>query len=59
MQSTFWKIWTTPILIGVFSLVGLVAALTGDGLWDLVSWLTLGLPVVMTVWFLGKMRKQS
>lgn len=47
------------MVIGVFSLVGLVAALTGDGLWDLVSWLTLGLPVVITVWFLGKMRKQS
>lgn len=58
MQSTFWKVWATPLVIGVLSLVGLLAALTGDGVWDLVSWVTLGLPVLVTFWFLGRMKKE-
>jgi hypothetical protein len=61
-KSTFGKVWSTPIIIGICSAVGLLAALTGDGIWDVTSWLTLGLPVVITTWFLwraGKRRGQD
>ena len=29
-----WSIFRLPLLIGVLSLVGLIGALLGDGLWD-------------------------
>lgn len=29
-----WLIYRLPLLIGVLSLIGLVGALLGDGLWD-------------------------
>jgi xanthosine utilization system XapX-like protein len=45
------QIWAAPVLLAVLTLVGLVAALLGDGIWDLVSALTLGAPVAAGVWF--------
>ena len=56
MKSTFWKVWGIPVIIGILSGIGLLSALTGDGFYDLMSWLTLGFPVVVTIWFLVKMR---
>lgn len=41
------SVWRWPVLIGVASLVGLVSALLGDGIWDLLSWATLALPVLI------------
>jgi len=60
MQNTFCKVWLTPLILAVLSLIGLLSALTGDGVWDLLSWMTLGIPVVVMVWFLsrsGKVKK--
>ena len=45
------EIFAAPLAIGLLSVVGLVAALLGDGLWDVVSWLALGVPVVLMAWF--------
>jgi len=42
-------IYRAPLLIALASVVGLAAALLGDGVWDVVSWLGLGLPVVIVV----------
>jgi hypothetical protein len=41
------QIFAVPLLIGVVSAIGLTAALLGDGVWDAVSWLALGVPVVV------------
>lgn len=57
MKKTFWKVWGTPAIIGILSAIGLFSALTGDGFYDLISWLALGVPVVVTVWFLAKKKK--
>jgi hypothetical protein len=43
-----------PVIIGIFSGIGLISALTGDDIWDAVSWLALGFPVVVSCWFLRK-----
>jgi hypothetical protein len=40
-------VWRWPLWIGIASLVGLVSALLGDGIWDLLSWVTLALPVLI------------
>lgn len=45
-------IFAAPLAIAIFSLVGLVAALLDDGLYDLLSWLGLAVPVVVIVWSL-------
>jgi hypothetical protein len=42
--------WAIPVLLGLASTIGLVAALTGDGARDLLSWLTLAMPVVAITW---------
>jgi hypothetical protein len=39
------KIWRWPLALGVLSVAGLISALLGDGLWDTLSWFTLGAPV--------------
>lgn len=39
-----------PTLIGLLGAAGLTAALFGDGWWDLLSWLGLGIPAVLGVW---------
>ena len=46
-HKTLWQIFAAPMLIGVLSTIGLVAALVGDDWWDGVSWLTLALPVLL------------
>jgi len=39
-----WPVFKTPVMIALLSAAGLFAALLGDGLWDALSWLGLGLP---------------
>ncbi|KRP54061.1 hypothetical protein [Pseudomonas poae] len=49
-QSSFWKVFALPLGIGLLSAAGLFAALLGDGLWDVLSWLGLGVPAVIGTW---------
>ncbi len=39
-----------PALLALLSGVGLVAALIGDGQWDLLGWGALGVPVLVMGW---------
>lgn len=48
------QIFAVPIVIGVLSVIGLIAALVGDGIWDGVSWLTLVIPIVLCGYFFLK-----
>lgn len=43
-SQSAWRIFAWPALIGALSALGLFAALLGDGVWDGLSWLGLGLP---------------
>jgi hypothetical protein len=45
-----------PVAIGVLSAAGLFSALLGDGVWDAVSWVGLGVPTVLGTWGLIKRR---
>jgi hypothetical protein len=40
-------IYRIPLLVALISTLGLASALFGDGVWDLVSWLGLGLPIAL------------
>ncbi|VEF13312.1 Uncharacterised protein [Pseudomonas fluorescens] len=48
-QSSFWKVFSTPIVIAVLSAAGLFAALLGDGIWDALSWIGLGVPAFLSI----------
>lgn len=45
-------VFAIPAIVAVLSLIGLVAALIGDGVWDAVGWLGLGAGVAVLVWAL-------
>jgi hypothetical protein len=51
MQRSALQVFAVPIVLGALSAVGLVAALLGDHAWDIVSWLALGVPCIVMVWF--------
>ncbi|SDV10883.1 hypothetical protein [Pseudomonas mucidolens] len=53
-QSSFWKVFGIPLVIGALSTTGLFAALLGDGLWDSLSWVGLGVPAVIGIWAFRK-----
>lgn len=42
--------WMVPVLLGLFSLIGLVVALAGDGWQDWLAWVTLAAPIGATLW---------
>jgi hypothetical protein len=48
--TAFRKLWGMPILLGAMTAVGLVAGLLGDGWWDAVSVVGLGVPVFVGAW---------
>ena len=50
-HRTLRQIFALPVVIGILSTVGLVAALVGDGWWDGLSWASLSLPVLLYVYF--------
>ncbi|MBD8683161.1 hypothetical protein [Pseudomonas sp. CFBP 13719] len=54
-KSTFWPVFRIPLLVGVLGATGLFAALLGDGGWDALAWIGLGVPAVLGVW--GLVRK--
>lgn len=44
-------LWRMPIALGVLTLAGLVCALFGDGIWDALSAVALGVPVAVGGWY--------
>ena len=47
-QST-WQIWKLPLLLGSLTVLGCMAALFGDGIWQGLSWLLLSLPLLIVI----------
>jgi hypothetical protein len=54
---TLWQVFRAPTMIAAFSLFGLIVALLGDGVWDIVGALTLGVSVIATAWALVARRR--
>ncbi|UGY05316.1 hypothetical protein [Bradyrhizobium quebecense] len=50
------EIFAAPLVIAIVSTVGLISALVGDGWWDAVSWVALGLPVLLYLLFIWRRR---
>lgn len=45
-HRSLWSIFAAPTWIALASTFGLVSALMGDGAWNAVAWLGLGVPVL-------------
>ncbi len=54
---TLWRVFGIPLLIAIVSLIGLLSALIGDGLWDALSWAALALPLATILWHWAKARR--
>lgn len=50
-RKPFLRMWGAPILVAVSTVVGLMSALLGDGVWDYLSAVALGVPAVACVWY--------
>jgi len=57
-NNSSWQIWRWPSLFGVVSAAGLIAALLGDGWYDLGSSVALGLVAAACIW-LGIRRRRE
>lgn len=52
-----WALWRWPVALGLLSAVGLLAGLVLDGWGDWLSWIALGIPVGVMLWF-GWLRRR-
>lgn len=43
-------IFALPLVLAAVTIVGLVSALLGDGLFDAVSWVALAVPLLPVAW---------
>lgn len=53
---SLWAIFRIPLLVGTFSLIGLVGALLDDGAWDWLGSAFLAVCVVVMGWALVRRR---
>ena len=51
MIRTPLQVWGAPIVLGILTTIGLISALLGDGIWDAVSAVALGIPCLLGFWF--------
>lgn len=51
------RTFAAPTVIAIASLIGLIAALLGDGGFDITSWVALGIPVAAIVWAMARRRR--
>lgn len=54
IRNNLRQMWQTPAIVALITLVGLVAALVGDGWPDAVSWGALAVPVWLIAWKWGR-----
>jgi uncharacterized protein YqfA (UPF0365 family) len=50
MNGAFLRLWGAPIVLAVLTIIGLISALVGDGVWDYLSAVALGVPVLTGAW---------
>lgn len=51
-------IFAIPVAVAILSLIGLVGALLGDGVWDWIGWLGLGACIAVMAWALVARRRR-
>lgn len=59
MKRSFLHMWAWPIAMAVSTLAGLIAGLVGDGGWDVLAAMALGVPALACVWLGTRRRRQA
>ena len=59
MRRGLWMIFRWPLALALLSLFGLLSALIGDEVYDLLSWLTLGVPLLLVAVVWIRLRRRS
>ncbi len=52
--SAAWRVFRAPLQLAVLIVLGLTAALFGAGIWRWFSWVAMGAPVVLCLWYPAK-----
>ena len=55
-KTPFLRLWGIPVILGLITCIGLISALLGDGFWDVLSSILLGLLVVTMLYCLKRER---
>ncbi len=50
-RKPFLRMWGAPIILALLTMIGLISALLGDGVWDDVSAVALGVPTIACAWY--------
>ena len=58
-RQSLGDIFLAPVIIAVVSCAGLISALVGDDIWDVLSWLTLSVPVAVAIWYAFRRRRAA
>lgn len=45
----FFKVWGIPIILSVVTVIGLLLAIMGVGIWHIFSWIALAIPVYIMI----------
>ena len=53
------QVFAAPLALAILSTVGLISALVGDDIWDVLSWLTLAVPVAVILWYWMRRRRSG
>lgn len=56
---SFWKIYRWPLLSAVIIMAGLLSALLGDGIWNVLSWLLLAIPLFVIAGYVFRRRDKA
>lgn len=48
-NNDFLKLWGMPIWMAVITLIGLTLAILGTGVWHILSWIALTIPVYIMI----------
>ncbi len=55
----FRKVYGPAVIVSVITILGLLSALFGDGLWDELSWIALAVPLALIIWKCRRQRKTA
>jgi len=53
------RTWVIPLCLSLLTAVGLISALLGDGLWNVLSWLALAAPVGLCIYHWARSAKKA
>jgi hypothetical protein len=57
--ATLLRVFGAPMLLALVSAIGLISALLGDSIWDVLSWLALATPIAVIMWYVALARMRG